>query len=148
MFDLAAIERVFARLPGRSGRHKLRRVLDAYRPELQFMRSEAERTLKRLCEAHSLPMPQFNVNVGGFEVDAYWADVDVAIEVDGAQVHHTRRAFQRDRARDRRLATRGTRVVRLTWWDLRDTAELAAELRAIRAAAARAAGSPPAPACA
>jgi very-short-patch-repair endonuclease len=60
------------------------------------------------------------VNLAGLEVDAYWADVDVAIEVDGAQVHHTRRAFHRDRARDRRLASRGTRVVRVTWWDLSD----------------------------
>jgi very-short-patch-repair endonuclease len=148
VFDLAAIERTLARLPGRSGRHKLRRVLDAYRPELQFLRSDAERKLKRLCEKHQLPQPQFNVNVSGFEVDAYWADVDVAVEVDGAQVHHTRRAFHDDRARDRRLASRGTRVVRLTWRDLREEAALAAELRAIRAAAALAAGSRPAPACA
>jgi very-short-patch-repair endonuclease len=88
------------------------------------------------------------VNLAGLEVDAYWADVDVAIEVDGAQVHHTRRAFHRDRARDRRLASRGTRVVRVTWWDLSDEASLAAELRAIRAAAGHAAGSRPAPACA
>lgn len=147
-FDLRAIERTLARLPGRTGRHRLRRVLAAYRPEPRLLRSDAERALKRLCETHSLAMPQFNVNLAGLEVDAYWEDVDVAIEVDGARTHHTRRAFRGDRARDRRLASRGTRVVRVTWWDLSDEASLAAELRAIRAAAARAAGSRPAPACA
>jgi very-short-patch-repair endonuclease/predicted transcriptional regulator of viral defense system len=148
VFDLRAIDRTLARLPGRRGAQRLRRVLAAYRPEPRLLRSDAERALKRLCERHCLPLPQFNVNLAGFEVDAHWEDVDVAIEVDGAATHHTRHAFRNDRARDRRLASRGTRVVRITWWDLRDEAGLAAELRAIRAAAARAAGSRPAPACA
>jgi very-short-patch-repair endonuclease len=70
------------------------------------------------------------------------------VELDGGETHHTRKAFHEDRARDRRLAAHGIRVVRVTWRDLDDDARLAAELRAIRAAAAPAAGSRPAPACA
>jgi very-short-patch-repair endonuclease len=147
-FDLQAIDRVLARLPGRPGRHRLRRVLVAYRPEPQFLRSEAERRLKRLCENHSLPQPQFNLWVAGYELDAYWPDVGVAVEIDGARAHHTRKAFQEDRARDRSLAAQGIRVVRITWLDLHDEPALAAELRAIRGAAAHATDSPPAPACA
>jgi very-short-patch-repair endonuclease len=133
VFDLDAIERTIARLPGRRGRHRLRRVLAAYRPEPHFLRSEGERRLKRLCEDHSLPQPQFNVNLAGHEVDAYWADAGLVVEFDGGEVHHTRRAFHEDRARDRRLAARGIRVARVTWLDLEDEAGLAAELRAIRA---------------
>jgi very-short-patch-repair endonuclease len=148
VFDLWALERALARLPGRSGRHRLRRVLAAYQPDPHFQRSEAERRFKRLCEQHRLPQPQFNVNRAGYELDAYWPDANLAVEVDGAETHHTRSAFQRDRARDRRLAMAGIRVVRVTWVDLEDGARLAAELRAIRASAAPAAGSPPAPACA
>ena len=147
-FDLGAVEAALARLPGRKGRHKLRRVLAAYRPEPHFLRSEAERRFKQLCEDHSLPRPQFNVYIAGHELDVYWQDVQVAVEIDGAETHHTRRAFHEDRARDRRLAARAIRVVRVTWRDLDDGARLAAELRAIRGAAAPAAGSPPAPACA
>jgi very-short-patch-repair endonuclease len=90
--------------------------------------------LKLLCRDHSLPQPQFNVNVAGYELDAYWPDANLAVEIDGARTHHTRRAFHEDRARDRRLATQGIRVVRVTWLDLDDEASLAAELRAIRTA--------------
>jgi very-short-patch-repair endonuclease len=148
-FDLNAIERVLDRLPGRKGRHRLRRVLVAYRPQLGFTRTAAERRLLALCEHHRLPRPQTNVWIGEYEVDAYWDDVRVAVEVDGGEAHLTRRALQQDRTRDRRLAARGVRVVRVTWADLDgDPARLAAELRAVRAAAALAAGSPPAPACA
>jgi very-short-patch-repair endonuclease len=146
VFDLNAIERILARMPGRTGGHRLRRVLAAYRPEAHFLRSEAERRFKHLCENHGLPQPQFNVHLAGFEVDVYWEDVGVVVEVDGAHAHHTRRAFHADRTRDRRLAGRGIRVVRVTWLDFEDEPRLAAELRAVRAAAARAAGSPPAPA--
>jgi very-short-patch-repair endonuclease len=148
VFDLGAVEAALGRLPGRKGRHKLSRVLAAYQPEPHFLRSEAERKFKQLCEHHSLPQPQFNVNIAGHEVDAYWEDASIAVEIDGAETHHTRRAFHADRARDRRLAARAICVVRVTSRDLEDNAGLAAELHAIRAAAARAAGSPPAPACA
>ena len=148
VFDLRAVEAVVARVPGRKGRHKLARVLAAYRPDPHFLRSEAERRFKRLCEDHSLPQPRFNVNIAGHEVDAYWEDIRIAVEIDGAETHHTRRAFHEDRARDRRLAAHAIRVVRVTWRDLDDDARLAGELRAIRVAAALAAGSPPAPACA
>ena len=86
--------------------------------------------------------------VAGHELDVYWKDVQVAVEIDGAETHHTRRAFHEDRARDRRLAALAIRVVTVTWRDLDDDTRLAAELRAIRVAAALAAGSPPVPVCA
>jgi hypothetical protein len=147
-FDLSAIERVVGRLPGRTGRHRLLRVLVAYRPDPHFTRSRAERRFLALCECHGLPPPQTNLSIAGHEVDAYWPDVRIAVEIDGAEAHHTRRAFHEDRARDRALAAESIHVVRVTWPDLDDEARLAAELRAIRAGAALAAGSPPAPACA
>jgi very-short-patch-repair endonuclease len=147
-FDLEAIERTLTRLPGRTGRHRLRRVLVAYKPHPNFTRSSAERRLLELCQRHGLPPPQANLWIVGYEVDAYWPDVRVAVEVDGAEAHHTRAAFHEDRARDRRLAAERVHVVRITWSDFDDEPRLAAELRAIRAGAALAAGNPPAPACA
>jgi very-short-patch-repair endonuclease len=133
-FDLVAIERVLDRVAGRAGRHRLTKVLAAYRPDPHFTRSEAERRFLELCARHGLPPPAMNRWVGGHEVDAYWEDVDVVVELDGAATHDTRQAFQRDRERDRALATQGVRVVRVTWLDLCGEPRLAAELRAVRAA--------------
>jgi very-short-patch-repair endonuclease len=146
VFDLEAIERVLGRLAGRTGRHRLQRVLAAYRHDPRFTHSRAERRFLTLCRRHGLPPPQTNLWIAGYEVDAYWPDVRVAVEIDGAEAHHTRKAFHDDRARDRRLAAEGIQVVRITWPDLDDEPRLAAELRAIRAGAALAAGSRPAPA--
>jgi very-short-patch-repair endonuclease len=129
VFDLTRLEAALARVPGRSGRHRLRRVLAAYAPEPRLLRSEAERRLRALCSRHDLPMPQFNVNLLGYEVDAYWPDAKLVLEVDGAAAHHTRRAFHADRRRDRALATQGIQTTRVTWPDL--GAGLVGEIQAI-----------------
>ena len=116
--DLTGIEQALARVPGRTGRHRLRRVLAAYQPELHFLRSEAERRVKSLCEKHALPQPRFNLWIAGYEIDAYWPEARLALEFDGAATHHTRHAFHEDRRRDRVLATHGIQSVRVTWPDL------------------------------
>jgi very-short-patch-repair endonuclease len=118
VFDLTAIEEALARLPGRRGRHRLKRVLAAYQPEPHFLRSQAERRIKQLCGRHHLPQPQFNVNLAGYEVDVYWPEARLVIEFDGAETHHTRHAFHADRRRDRALATEGIQTLRVTWPDL------------------------------
>lgn len=118
VFDLTKVEEALARVPGRKGRHRLRRVLAAYQPEPHFLRSKAERKLKQLCERHHLPQPQFNVNLAGYELDVYWPEARLALEFDGAETHLTRHAFHEDRRRDRALATEGIQVARVTWPDL------------------------------
>jgi very-short-patch-repair endonuclease len=128
-FDLRAVERVLARLPGRKGRHKLTRVLAAYRDVQPFTRSRGERLVLRMCEQFALRRPQTNVWIGRYEVDFYWPEAKVVLEFDGAAVHRTTRAFHEDRRRDRWLATQGIHVVRATERD--EPAALAEELRAI-----------------
>ncbi|MDX6555928.1 MAG: hypothetical protein QOD86_2123 [Miltoncostaeaceae bacterium] len=131
IFDLRALEEALVRVPGRRGRHRLGQALAAYKPEPRFTRSRAERRLLSVCRRHGLPAPQTNLWIGEHEVDAYWADARVALEVDGAETHDTRRAFHEDRRRDRFLATEGIQVVRVTWRDLDDGAGLARDLEAI-----------------
>ena len=50
-----------------------------------------------------------------YEVDCLWSAEGLVVELDGREMHATRWAFEEDRARDRRLAVAGYRVVRVTW---------------------------------
>jgi very-short-patch-repair endonuclease len=118
VFDLRGLEEALARVPGRKGRHRMRRVLVAHQPEPHLLRSRAERKLKALCRQNDLPQPQFNAWVAGYELDVYWPRQRLALEFDGAATHHTRHAFHEDRRRDRALATEGIQVARVTWPDL------------------------------
>jgi very-short-patch-repair endonuclease len=129
LFDLSKIEEARARVPGRRGRHKLARVLAAYE-EPPMTRTVAERRFLRLCQSHSLPQPRTNQLLHGYEVDFHWPDKDLVVEVDGSAVHHTRKAFEEDRRRDRALAKKGVQVLRVTWRDLEaGAADIAALLR-------------------
>jgi very-short-patch-repair endonuclease len=133
VFDLRAIEVTLSRLPGRPGRPRLERALAAYTEPPGYSTTKAERLLLRLCKEHGLPTPQ-RVFAAGYELDFYWSDARLGVEVDGGTFHRTRRAFHEDRRRDRRLAAAGIQVARVPWRDLTQTpAQLVAELKAIRA---------------
>lgn len=131
--DVAAIERTLERLGRHPGRGRLLNRLATYRPEPAFTRSEAERRFLALCRRHGLPEPQANAWIEGFEIDFLWADAALAVEMDGVAFHRGTRAFHEDRRRDRALLAAGIQTARVTWDDLREPAELAAQLREIRA---------------
>jgi very-short-patch-repair endonuclease len=131
LFDRRKVEDVLDRLPGRKGRHKLMRVLSAYRDVQPFTRSRAERLVVSICEEHGLPKPRVNTWVHTQEVDFYWPEAGLALEFDGEAVHRTTKAFYEDRERDRTLAAKGIHVVRAT--DRDDPVALANELSAILA---------------
>ena len=131
LFDLTQVRRVLERLPGRKGRHRLARVLSAYKDVQPFTRSRAERLVLEMCQDRGLPQPRTNTWIESQEVDFYWPEAQLALEFDGRAVHHTTKAFHEDRRRDRALAARGIHVVRATAKD--ELRELAEELRTILA---------------
>lgn len=99
-----------------------------------FTRSNAEKLLKRLCRQAQLPTPKTNAIVAGYEVDAYWPEHSLVVEVDGWEHHRTRQAFERDRRKDAALQAAGRRVVRVTWRRLTtDPISLSAQLAALLA---------------
>lgn len=96
-------------------------------------RSEAERLLLRLLRAARLPAPRVNVKVLRFEVDFFWPDRRLIVEVDGYAFHGHRAAFERDSRRRAVLAANGYVVVPVTWRRLTEephavTATIAAAL--------------------
>jgi predicted transcriptional regulator of viral defense system len=115
LFDLTAIETLLERHARRPGTPLLSRVIDRYRDDHIHTRTTLERLFQDLCDTHDLPPPTVNAARGPFEVDFQWLDKQVIAETDGRDVHTTRAAFERDRARDAWLTAHGYRVVRFTW---------------------------------
>jgi very-short-patch-repair endonuclease len=102
---------------GRSLRRRERRAVNALLAEGGepfATRSELERQFAELCRQANLPMPALNAVVAGYEVDAVWMRQRLVVELDGYEFHHTRAAFERDRARDITLQLAGYRVLRIT----------------------------------
>jgi REase_MTES_1575/Transcriptional regulator, AbiEi antitoxin len=127
LLDVDAVWAAAARV---SGRRRVRRLLRLLGTPAPPTRSELERRFLDLCQIAGLPRPEINVLVEGFEVDFLWRDAKLIVETDGAAVHHTRTAFERDRRRDAELTAAGYRVVRITWRQLtEDPAAVIAILR-------------------
>ena len=78
-------------------------------------RSALEDAFLDLCERHRIPRPRVNARVAGLEVDFCWPEARLVVEVDGYEHHGTRAAFERDRARDARLAAAGWRTLRFSY---------------------------------
>ena len=52
------------------------------------------------------------------EIDAYWEQERLAVQLDGFEFHRTRRDRERDALTDADLELAGNRVMRLTWDDV------------------------------
>ncbi len=68
-------------------------------------------------------MPETNVTLHGWEVDALWRDRRLVLEIDGATFHHTPADINRDRAKDAALDAAGYTVIRVSYRQLRDAPE-------------------------
>lgn len=99
------------------------------------LRSDLEERFISFLDAHSIPRPRLNawLSVGEdrYQVDCLWPGACLIAELDGWKSHGTKRAFRKDRKRDRRLGAAGYRVVRITEDQiLNEPDALAADLQA------------------
>jgi hypothetical protein len=116
-----------ARYPTRRGARAIRRVLDNHRMNgATVLRSALERRFLALVDDHGLPRPRMNRLGPEGELDARWPEQRLIVECDGFATHGTRKAFEADRARDRALQVAGWRVVRITWRQLTNDADVVA----------------------
>jgi very-short-patch-repair endonuclease len=127
---------------GRRGYGVLSCVLAEHEAGSTWTRSELEERLLALCRRSSLPIPEVNAQVAGYEVDFVWRDAQLIVETDGWRGHGTRGAFERDRIRDAALTAADWRVVRLTQRRLeREPEAVAKQLARLLAARPRAAAA-------
>ena len=116
---LRQVEREIARCPTRHGVDRLNAVLrQAGGPRLT--RSWGERRILSLIRQAGLPVPETNYPMLGYDLDAFWPEHKLVVEVDGYEFHGDRRSFENDRARDAKLVAAGYRVIRFTAIQLRD----------------------------
>ena len=113
LLDVDELERLAGR--GIPGSAAIRRALGRAQPRLAYTRTDLERRFVVLCEDHGLPMPQVNVLVAGFDVDAVWHAERLVVEVDGGPAHTGRDRMENDRQRELVLRSHGYRVVRYSW---------------------------------
>lgn len=131
--DFTALERTIQRSATRTGTKVLRAILADFTAAPRT-RSELERDFLELVTAHRLPPPRLNVQVAGFEVDAFWPQWQLVVELDGRAYHSPSGAFEGDRVRDAGLQRAGHRVLRVTHKRLhREPAQVLADVRALAA---------------
>lgn len=136
--DRLSLPMLLERYPRRPGSALLRRLLVDDETLRGVTRSELEERFVSFVDERGLPRPKLNADVAirgrFFRADCLWAEQRLIVELDGRATHGTRRAFERDRERDRLLLVDAWHVVHVTWLQLRDEPEaLAADLRRILA---------------
>jgi very-short-patch-repair endonuclease len=76
---------------------------------------------------YRLPTPQINVHVNGREVDAYFPEHNLIVELDGWDYHKDREAFESDRERDAENLRHGLKTLRITKQRMTQTPDHEAE---------------------
>ena len=90
-------------------------------------RSDFEDVFLPFCERYGLPTPKINTIVAGYEVDAYFEDEQLIVELDGWGFHSDRQAFEDDRERDATMLALGIITIRITWARLHEQPEREAQ---------------------
>jgi hypothetical protein len=134
--DPLGVGRLIERYPRKPGVPTLKAVYEEAQRGLRIIRSELEELFQDFLTGAGLPLPLTNVLIEGMEVDCAWPGALLIVELDGRATHDTLTAFERDRARDRRLEAAGWRVIRITWRQLVETPdEVERDLRRLLSAA-------------
>lgn len=131
LLDLHEVGLVVRR--GRRGAAKLREAAQRHQPRLAATKSRLERKLIAICEEDDLPLPEINVKVSGWQVDALWREARLAVELDGYGNHHTPAQLRRDRRKEMALRQVGLTPVRYSEDQLDERTPVATELRALTA---------------
>lgn len=78
-------------------------------------RSGGEDDFRTFCERYSLPRPLVNIDLYGFEIDAYFPQERLIVELDGWPYHRDRSKFESDRDQDATMLAHSIATIRITY---------------------------------
>jgi hypothetical protein len=111
------------------------RAVDVYDSEEAPSRSIFQHEFKAFLIEHDLPIPEFEAPWHGYQVDAFYEDHRLIIELDGYLDHSQPDRFEADRERDALAIELKFDTLRITWKRLKyKPTPLARQFRAILAA--------------
>lgn len=114
LLNIDCVEAALERHSRRPGIAKLAVVLADYLPRPD-RRSGLETAFDRLlAENRDIPEPLRNVRWGVWELDCYWPEQRVALELDGRNYHDALANMERDRFKDAKLLAVNIRPMRVT----------------------------------
>jgi hypothetical protein len=132
ILDVEAMERALVRHARRPGVGILKAAFRQYRPGPD-RKSALERAFDLALELNpDIPPPLKNVNVDGWELDNYWPQFGLDVELDGRPYHIAVADIEKDRFRDAKLLRRRIQTLRFTGFRLEyDMAGCLDDLRAV-----------------
>ena len=109
-----SLEAALARHRRRPGMAKLAAVLASYR-RIEDHKSQLELAFDRLLTKHpEIPQPVHNITIDAWEIDRFWPEHNLAVELDGRPYHIAVKAMERDRIKDAALLRLGVTPLRFT----------------------------------
>ncbi len=108
---LGALQDIVTRNPLHPGNKLLRRFVEH---PANPTRSPLEDDFLPFLAKYGLPMPLTNVWINGREIDAYYPQANLIIELDGRDYHDDDDAFEDDRDRDAENLKHGLSTLRIT----------------------------------
>lgn len=118
LLDLAAIDRITDEVRGHRGRVRLLRAMTIYR-EKGFTRSGGEKRMLAALADVGIRRPLVNNFIEGYELDFFWEEERLVVELDSWEHHRSRRSFEEDRDRQEKLSMAGIETIRITGTRLR-----------------------------
>jgi hypothetical protein len=114
ILDLDQMQRALARHEGRRGVAKLGTALREYLPRPD-RKSHLEIAFDEFLAQHpEIPEPERNIYIDGWEIDCYWPERRLAVELDGRPYHVAVKDMERDRVKDAKLLLKRINVMRIT----------------------------------
>ncbi len=114
LLDIPDLAETLGRNMRRPGTVQVHKTCEEYLPHLD-RKSKLERAFDRWLAKHpEIPPPQRNIKLEFWEIDCYWPEHRLALELDGRPYHTVVEDIERDRRKDAWLQVHGNLILRVT----------------------------------